>query len=64
MSCLTLPCRDIEPIQLIRELNASHGINLAGVNVIFAFMRAAGRRNLGIPADRFPEPAAARPLWE
>lgn len=56
--------RDIERIRLIRELNASYGINLAGVKLIFAVMAAACRRNLAIPADQFPELAAARHLWE
>jgi len=33
--------RDIERIRLIRELTTVHGINLAGVKVIFSLMEAA-----------------------
>lgn len=56
--------QDIERIRLIRQLNAHYGINLAGVKLVFAVMAAAGKRKLAIPADQFPELAAARHLWD
>ncbi len=56
--------RDIERIRLIRDLTTTHGINLAGVKVIFSLMKAASRSRLTIPTERFPELAAARHLWE
>ncbi len=55
--------RDIERIRLIRELTTVHGINLAGVKVIFSLMEAAVRNRLQIPDAEFPELAAARHLW-
>jgi MerR family transcriptional regulator/heat shock protein HspR len=55
--------RDIERIRLIRELTTVHGINLAGVKVIFSLMDAAVRNQLAIPERDFPELAAARHLW-
>jgi DNA-binding transcriptional MerR regulator len=55
--------RDIERIRLIRELTTVHGINLAGVKVIFSLMEAAVQSRLQIPESEFPELAGARHLW-
>lgn len=55
--------RDIERIRLIRELTTVHGINLAGVKVIFSLMEAAVQSRLQIPEAEFPELAGARHLW-
>src|SRR5436189_6246239 len=57
------PRRDIERIRLIRELTTVHGINLAGVKVIFSLMEAAVQSRLLIPETEFPELAGARHLW-
>src|SRR5205823_4087230 len=54
--------RDIERIRLIRELTTVHGINLAGVKVIFSLMEAAVQTRLQIPDGEFPELAGARHL--
>src|SRR5438552_3107561 len=51
--------RDIERIRLIRELTTVHGINLAGVKVIFSLMEAAVQGRLQIPETEFPELAGA-----
>jgi len=40
-----------------------HGINLAGVKVIFSLMEAAVQSRLQIPENEFPELAGARHLW-
>src|SRR4030088_578764 len=55
--------RDIERIRRIRELTTVHGINLAGVKVIFSLMEAAVQGRLQIPETEFPELAGARHLW-
>jgi len=55
--------RDVERIRLIRELTTVHGINLAGVKVIFSLMKAAVQSRLQIPENEFPELASARHLW-
>src|SRR5207302_9829266 len=55
--------RDIERIRLIRELTTAHGINLAGVKVIFSLMEAALQNRLQIADAEFPELAAARHPW-
>ena len=49
--------------KLIRELTTVHGINLAGVKVIFSLMEAAVESRLQIPESDFPELAGARHLW-
>jgi DNA-binding transcriptional MerR regulator len=51
--------RDIERIRL----TTVHGINLAGVKVIFSLMEAAVQGRLQIPETEFPELAGARHLW-
>jgi len=48
---------------VIRELTTVHGINLAGVKVIFSLMEAAVQNRLQIPESDFPELAGARHLW-
>ena len=40
-----------------------HGINLAGVKVIFSLMEAAVQSRMQIPETEFPELAGARHLW-
>src|SRR5438309_10897649 len=55
--------RDIERIRLIRELTTAHGINLAGVKVIFSLMEAPVHNRLQIPDAELPQLAAARHLW-
>jgi len=49
--------RDIERIRLIRELTTVHGINLAGVKVIFSLMEAAVQGRLLIPFHGSRPPA-------
>src|SRR5437870_13360961 len=55
--------RDIERVRLSRELTAVHGINLAGVKVIYPLMVAPVQSRLQNPDSECPELAGARHRW-